>query len=206
MMPLPEQHRASGRLDVPGGDDIGLIAEVGVGGILTWTFAIVLAAFVSYWVYRAMERPRLVITQTDHGPRALRRDVILYAITIPVLITAWVVFFAIILLAADNRLDALQLITIPAAIVVAARVLAHVNPTVAHEVAKVVPLAIITVIIIGGQLREETSLISLLDQLEYIEVTWPALLFVLLIDYLLTTLWYWVGVRWWSRRSPTSAQ
>lgn len=177
--------------------DAPTVIDVGIGEIIGWTIAIVAAAFLAYVVYRAMERPRLKIVETPEGRRARPRDVLLYAITIPFLIITWILFFWVILLMADNQLDALGLIVIPAAIVVAARVLAHVNSNVAHEVAKVVPLTIITLIIVGGGIRDDASFIEILRELEPINVTWPALLFVLLVDYALTAGWYWIGIRWW---------
>ena len=187
-------------------DDAKTILEVGLGEIVQWTLIIVVAAFVSYVVYRAMEHPRLRLVPTPTGLRTTRRDVVLYAISIPFLVSSWIVFFWAILLLVDNRLDALGLIVLPAAIVIAARVLAHLNRHVAHEVAKAVPLTIITLIILGGQIRNDESFLRILDEVEPITVSWPALLFVLLVDYALTAIWYWGYVRWWlPRRAARSA-
>lgn len=193
---------ASGSLSAVSGpsDDPSSLLEIGLGEIIQWTLIIVIAAFVSYVVYRAMERPRLRLVDTPNGLRTTPRDIALYAITIPFLVVGWVVFFWVILLLVDNQLGALDLIVLPAAIVIAARVLAHLNQHIAHEVAKAVPLTIITLIILGGQIRDDASFTRILEEAEPITVTWPALLFVLLIDYALTAAWYWGYIRWWHPR------
>jgi len=178
--------------------DAPTVIDIGIGEIIGWTVTIVVAAFLAYVVYRAMERPRLRLVGASGGLRALPRDVVLYAVSIPFLILTWILFFWVILLLADNQLDALGLIVLPASIVVAARVLAHLNSRVAHEVAKIVPLTIITLIILGGQIRDDASFNRIFEQLEPINVTWPALVFVLLVDYALTAGWYWIYVRWWA--------
>ena len=179
------------------------IVQVDLSEVIFWTLLIILSAVVAYLVYRAMERPRLRLTDTDLGPRASRRDVIAYAVTIPLLVFAWWAFFWLILLIADTNLDIVTLTTIPAAIVLAARVLAHVDQRIAHEIAKAVPLTIITLIIITGSLRDEADLFALLDDVEQVDITWGAVLFVLLADYVITACWYWGYIRWWQPRRAT---
>ena len=56
----------------------------------------------------------------------------------------------------------------------------------------------ITLIILGGQIRDDASFNRIFEQLEPINVTWPALVFVLLVDYALTAGWYWIYIRWWA--------
>ncbi len=148
------------------------ILEVSLSEIVFWTLVIILSAIAAYVVYRAMERPRLRLTETDRGLRATRRDVIAYAVTIPFLIFGWWLFFWLILLIADTNLDVITLTTIPAAIVLAARVLAHASQPIAHEIAKAVPLTIITLIIITGSLRDEDDLFTLLEDAERVDITW----------------------------------
>jgi len=167
--------------------------SVSIEEILFWTIVIILSAVLAYIVYRAMERPRLRLTPTPDGPRAMRRDVILYAITIPLLIFAWWNFFSAILIVADTNLEIV-------AIVLAARVLAHVDQRIAHEIAKAVPLTIITLIVVTGSLRGEENILRLLDEAGQVDISWGALLFVLLADYAITAVWYWGYIRWWQPR------
>ncbi len=181
------------------------ILEVNLSQVIFWTIVIVLAAVASYIVYRAMERPRLRLTETDSGWRASRRDVIAYIATIPFLIFGWWLFFWLILLIADTNLDIITLTTIPAAIILAARLLAHANQNIAHEIAKAVPLTIITLIIITGALRDESDIDQLLIDIEQVDITWGALLFVLLADYAITATWYWGYIRWWQPRHEARA-
>jgi len=174
--------------------------SVSIEEILFWTIVIILSAVLAYIVYRAMERPRLRLTPTPDGPRAMRRDVILYAITIPLLIFAWWNFFSAILIVADTNLEIVALTTVPAGIVLAARVLAHVDQRIAHEIAKAVPLTIITLIVVTGSLRGEENIVRLLDEAGQVDISWGALLFVLLTDYVITAVWYWGYIRWWQPR------
>lgn len=174
--------------------------SVSLEEILFWTIVIILSAILAYIVYRAMERPRLRLTQTPDGPRAMRRDVILYAITIPLLIFAWWNFFSAILIVADTNLEIVALTTVPAGIVLAARVLAHVDQRIAHEIAKAVPLTIITLIVVTGSLRGEENIVRLLAEAGRVDISWGALLFVLLADYAITAIWYWGYIRWWQPR------
>lgn len=180
------------------------LVEVGATEILEWVIVLVLATFAAYLIYRAMERPRLRLTETPQGQRALPRDIAQYAISIPILILLWIFFFTVILGIADNRLDALSLAVIPASIVIATRLLAHLNGHVAHELGKAVPLTLITLILIAGGVREENALEELIDELSTITISWPAMILVFVFDFVITTVWYWVYVRWWRPRHLAS--
>ncbi len=180
------------------------LIQVGATEIIEWVIVLVLATFVAYVIYRAMERPRLRLTDTPQGQRAAPRDIVQYAISIPILILLWITFFTIILSIADNRLDALSLAVIPASIVMATRLLAHLNSRVAHELGKAVPLTLITLILIAGGVREESALEELIEELISIGISWPALILVFAFDFVITAVWYWVYVRWWRPRHPTT--
>ncbi|MFM1964690.1 MAG: hypothetical protein RL134_415 [Actinomycetota bacterium] len=172
------------------------ITEVTLSMIVLWSILIGVAAIVAYWVYRSMDRPRLRLTPTPEGPRAMRRDVILYAVTTPVLIVLWWAFFFTVLLVNANEINAAQLVIFPIALIIAIRTLAFVTPHAAHELAKVVPVALIAFVILDGNIRSAEEIGEMLDAVAEIDVAGPALLLLFAYDYLLTTIWYWGWIRW----------
>jgi len=177
------------------------LAEVGATEILEWLIVLVVATSIAYLIYRAMERPRLRVIDTPQGERTTLRDTVQYAISIPILVLLWIAFFTVILSIADNNLDAFSLAVLPAAIVMATRLLAHVNPHIAHELGKAVPLTLITLILIAGGIREENALLDIIEELVEMGISGPALVLVFVFDYVITALWYWIYVRWWKPRS-----
>jgi hypothetical protein len=180
------------------------LAEVGATEILEWLIILVVATSIAYVIYRAMERPRLRVVETPQGQRATLRDTVQYAVSIPILVLLWIAFFTVILSIADNGLDAFNLAVLPAAIVMATRLLAHVNPKIAHELGKAVPLTLITLILIAGGVREENALLDIIEELAEMGMSGPALVLVFVFDYVITALWYWIYVRWWKPRSEKS--
>jgi hypothetical protein len=176
------------------------LLEVGATEIIEWLIILVVATLFAYAIYRAMERPRLRVVETPRGQRATLRDTVQYALSIPILVLLWIAFFTVILSIADNSLDAFNLAVLPAAIVMATRLLAHINPKIAHELGKAVPLTLITLILIAGGVREENALIDIIDDLAEMDISAPALVLVFVFDYLITALWYWIYVRWWQPR------
>ena len=172
------------------------INEVTLPMIAVWAILIGIAAFVAYWVYRSMERPRLALTQTPDGPRATWRNVILYALTTPILIVLWWAFFFVVLLVNANNINAAQLVIFPIALIIAIRTLAFVAPRAAHELAKVVPVALVAFVILDGNIRSEDQMEEMIDGVEQITLTGPALLLLFAFDYLLTAVWYWGWIRW----------
>lgn len=169
---------------------------IGIGDIVFWVLLITISGAVSYVIWRAMERPRLRLIETADGPRAMPRDVIAYALTIPFLIIGWIFFFAIILMLADNKLDAYLIIILPMAIVMATRLLAHIRRPIAHELGKAVPLTLLTLIILSGGVRDEGRLLDILEDLDRLDITGPLTVFVLAFDYVITGAWYWLWIRW----------
>ena len=172
------------------------ITEVTLPMIVVWSILIGVAAVVAYWVYRSMDRPRLVLTPTPEGPRATRRHVILYALTTPLLIVLWWGFFFTVLLVNANEINAAQLVIFPIALIIAIRTLAFLAPHAAHELAKVVPVALIAFVILDGNIRSAQEIGEMLDAVAEIDLTGPALLLLFAYDYLLTAIWYWGWIRW----------
>jgi hypothetical protein len=88
-------------------------------------------------------------------------------------------------------------VVVAAAIVLAARVFAHLSPERSHELAKTVPLTLVTLVLISGGIRDDTSLENIAEEFGRTSYTPQALLLLLAAELVVTALWYWVGVRWW---------
>ena len=97
--------------------------------VIALSLTIIIAMFVAVVGYRAIQRPRIVLTETPDGQwRASRRDVIQYLISIPFLLTAWNLFLLMILLSGNNWLSARESLIVADSVIIAARILAHHRP------------------------------------------------------------------------------
>jgi hypothetical protein len=172
------------------------ITEVTLPMIVIWSFIIGIAAVAAYLVYRSMDHPRLALTSTPEGPRARPRDVLLYAVTTPPLIMLWWLFFFLVLLLNDNEINAAQLVIFPIALIIAIRTLAFVAPGAAHELAKIIPIALIAFVILDGNIRSSEEVEELVEAVGEIHLTGAALLLLFAYDYLITAIWYWGWIRW----------
>jgi len=168
--------------------------------VFAYTIILIVLGLLSYLMFRAMDHPRLVLTQTPDGPRARRSDVIKYAISMPFLIFIWVNFLSLILIVTDNELNIVQLVAWPYAIVLSVRFLAFVMPGAAHELAKLVPLALIALLILSGSVRPLIDVITIIDFVPQLEDNLITLVVVFTFDYLITAIWYWGWIRWWKPR------
>jgi len=169
--------------------------------IILLTVTIIAAMFVAVAGYRAMQHPRIVLTQVSEGQwRARRRDVIQYLVSIPFLLVAWYLFLLLILLSGNNWLNGAESLIVATSVIAAARVLAHISPERSHELAKSVPLTLVTLLLISGGLRGPKEIVAILDQWVHTDISGPAQALLLICELGTTALWYWVGVRYlWSR-------
>jgi hypothetical protein len=174
---------------------------VGATDILSIVALIVIAMYIAVVVYRSIQKPRIVLTEVAPGVwRARRRDVIQYLISIPFLLVLWSASLVFILVVGTNNLTGQEIEMVASAVVIAARLFAHISPERSHELSKTVPLTLVTLVLISGSVRDIASMSALFDQFSRTELTWPATLLVLGAELLFTGLWYWVGVRWlWPR-------
>lgn len=172
------------------------ITEVTLGTVVIWSVFIGIAALLAYLVYRSMDHPLLRVTLTPAGPRVTRRALVTYLLATPVLVSMWWLFFTIVLFANANELNAAQLVIFPIALIIAIRTLAFVAPGAAHELAKVIPIALIAFVILDGNVRSEAETSELFEQVGEIGVSGGALLLLFAYDYLLTAIWYWGWIRW----------
>ena len=176
-------------------DTIGL-TEVGFTEIIQWSLIIAIAALIAYWVYRSMDHPLLALTPTPAGPRPTRRALVIYVLVTPLLVSAWWLFFILVLIANENSLNPAQIVIFPIALIIAIRTLAFVAPRAAHELAKVIPIALVAFVILDGNMRTAEEVGEVFDGIADIEITIPALLLLFAYDYLITTIWYWGWIRW----------
>ena len=179
-----------------GGVDTSGLTEVGFTEIVQWSILIGVAAVIAYWVYRSMDHPLLALTQTPAGPRPTRRALVTYILVTPLLVTAWWTFFSLVLIVNENALNPAQIVIFPIALIIAIRTLAFIAPRAAHELAKVIPIALVAFVILDGNIRNTEEMGETLDQIAEIEITLPALLLLFAYDYLLTGIWYWGWIRW----------
>ena len=170
--------------------------EITLGMLVFWAALIGGAAVLAHLVYRSMDRPLLSLTLTEQGPRAQRRDVVLYVIVTPLLVALWWSFFTMVLLLSDNKIGATQLILFPLALIIAVRTLVFIAPGTAHALAKILPIALIAVVILSGSVRPAEEFDRILDDLAPIAVSSPAIVLLFCYDYIITAIWYWGWIRW----------
>lgn len=123
-----------------------------------------------------------------------------YLFTTPFVVTFWMMVFLMLLAAASTDRTAEDVIVATTAVIGGARLLAHCNEEIAHELAKTVPIAILGFIIIGGGFAGTDELVSVLDETvrlgPLIDTYWLGLI---LFDFALTGVWF-VAIRWrWMR-------
>ena len=162
--------------------------------------ALVVAVVAIVLLFRGMQRPRLRLVRRDDGWRTTRRDVVLYALVAPLLVIFWVNVLSFSFVLAPTSLGGRQILLISCAVIVASRALAHVWHEPAHELAKSIPLTLLTLVLVGGALRPETAMDELRNELGSVDLSVPALLLLLFADYAFTAAWYWIGVRWLAGR------
>lgn len=160
--------------------------------------AIIIATMIGVVIaYKAMQRPRLVVTEVEPGIwRARRRDAWQYALSIPLLLLAWTAALDVVLLLTNNGLSGQQVSAVAVAIVVSVRVLAHVSHEHAHELAKAIPLTIVTLLIVTSNGWRSDGDKAFSDWAAT-DLTNGATALLVGTEFVIVALWYWVGVRWW---------
>lgn len=143
------------------------------------------------WVYRSMQRPRLYLQyrEPDLRPVVTWQAVLRYLVTTGLSLFVWMTALLVILTVAAQDRTAEQIALAMAAVIGASRVLAHVLPEGAHELGKTIPLAVISLILLGGStsdIEQET----IWTDLEANAAVLDTYYFILIIfDIVLTALW-----------------
>jgi hypothetical protein len=122
----------------------------------------------------------------------------------PLMMLIWMGSLILILsIAADGR-TAEDIALAVAAVIGAVRVLAHLTPEGAHELGKTVPLAVLSIILLGVSTdpttwdERWTALEASSDALDTQYLT------LLVLDVVVTALWYWRVMATWKEERPTS--
>lgn len=172
---------------------------VDAGDVLELVAVLVVAMVVIVAAYRAMQRPRLVLHEVAPGIyRARRRDFWQYAVTVPLLMALWSAALEVILLFTNNALTATEIGVTSVAIVVTVRLFAHLSHEHAHELAKSIPLTIVTLLIVTANgWRSGPEFDTTLRDWLHTSTSGPTDLVLVGSEFLICALWYWVGVRWW---------
>lgn len=182
-------------------DDLG-----GISDVVFFAIGMALVATLLWVAYRTMEHPRLpVIRPEQSAPTTTWQGVVWYLITTPFMVFFWqLVLLGLLTMVAGERTP-VDMVVATCAVVGGARLLAHIKPDIAHELAKSVPVAILGFLIIGtgfvgldrwAQATTEVPL-DLLDDYFVGLVVW---------DVVLTTLWFVaIRLRWHHRSRRTAA-
>lgn len=163
-------------------------------------------------IYRGMQHSRLRLEyHADRPPGVTWPAVRRYAWTPLALIPLWFIAILLILITAAKRGDSVrpgeEVLFAAAVIVGASRLLAHVNREGAHELAKAVPLTLITLILVSGQTTSAAGFVVILLLLAF---NLGSLLYYLLLlaalDVLFTVMWLaWSRAQWRRRHREGSA-
>lgn len=154
----------------------------------------VLAVLVALivWIYRTMQRPRLrPAVNPDTGAATFTwQAVVRYLVTTPIMVFIWFAAVLIILTWAARDRTAEELVVAAAAVVGAARLLAHFDEEMARELGKTIPLAVVGVILIGRTTATWEQFAGALDEFDQNWGTIDDFYFILvLFDLLVTGAW-----------------
>lgn len=160
-------------------------------------------AWLLWLVYRTMQHPRLPVNEHDDGPvTANWAGVLRYILTTPVVILFWLLVFLFLLSTAAEDRNAAEVIVAATAVIGGARLLAHTNEEIAHELAKTVPIAILGFIVIGGGFAGADKMVNTLNEaIESFDTLFGSYYAgLILFDFALTAIWF-LAIRFsWSRR------
>ncbi len=163
------------------------------------------------WAYRSMQHPRLYLAldPKNGAPTARWQAIVRYVVLTPIMVFFWLwAMLFILTVAADNR--SAQALALSAAVVVgAARVLAHISPEGSHELGKTIPLAVLTIILLGGGILNGDAgtnrWAELLEGInENVDVVNTYYYLLVLLDFVVTALWFLRERAQWRSELPNS--
>ncbi|MEI8083364.1 MAG: hypothetical protein WCI74_16120 [Actinomycetes bacterium] len=169
---------------------------------------LVLMMLILVWLYHTMQNPRLYLIKTDPTgrPSVTWTAVVRYLLVTAVMIVIWYFVILMILSVATGSRTPQAIGVLAAAVIGAARVLAHMSPEGSHELGKTIPLAVLSVIIIGGGGPSPQgwghTVLELIDNGSTLDSYY---LMLLLLDVVVTIIWFFV-VRWRWDRAHSVAQ
>ena len=191
---------------------IGQVAEpqrwsTSWGPVIWSAIGLALTTALILWVYRSMQKPRLYLTYSDDGgePTANWPSLIRYLVLIPIMLGIWMMALMLILTVAAEDRSAEEIALASAAVIGAVRILAHISPECSHELGKTVPLAVLSIILLGAYADPSSwderlsDLDRNADAIDYQYVT------LLVLDLVVTALWYWRVRTTWREERPNSS-
>ena len=194
----------------------GIAAEL--PGVKMWTadwvtllLAIVglaLIMLILLAVYRSMQAPRLrTIAGEDTPPGVRWQAVVRYLITTPFLVAFWYIIILMVITTASNGRTGEEIVVISAGVIGAARLLAHIHGEAAHELGKTVPLALLSLVLIGGSISGQDRWQQILLEWEKNSGTLDSYYWLLVIfDILVTAAWFASLQLSWSYKQHENAE
>lgn len=146
---------------------------------------------VIMWVYHSMQKPRLYLRyrEADLRPIVTWQALVRYLVTTAISLVIWLFVILLILTVAANNRTAEEIAIAAAVVIGASRLLAHISPEGSHELGKTIPLAVLSIILLGSSLDGQSwaGLVEDLDANTGIidSYYWALLIF----DIILTTWW-----------------
>lgn len=192
--------------------------EVPVWQLQGWyLFGFIIAAAVIVLllraIYRGMQHPRLDLTEQPDGPPTVTSSSVWKYLATPVLLDPiWIVSILTILVLAANRGVGIrpgnELIIASAVVVGASRLLAHVNLEAAHELAKSVPLTVVSLFLILGQtISLKAATVTMLQLIRNIDSLLYYMVLIAFFDVVVTASWFaLVQLRWHRVRRRQAGQ
>lgn len=183
--------------------------HLNVSELLTFIIITALVVLVLRATYRGMQRPRIELTdRPTKPPKPTWKAVGRYLLTPLFLVPLWYfTMLAILLLAAGRGVNVRppeELVMAAAIVVGASRLLAHLNAEGAHELAKTVPLTLVSLVLVSGSLVgwEGLLILTLLIGIN-IGTLFSELVVLGVWDILLTLAWViWRRMRWYREQRP----
>jgi len=163
--------------------------DASASDVVLYAIAMALVATLLWISYRTMQHPRLpVIHRPDKPPLVTVAGALRYLITTPLLVGFWMAVLITLLSAAAKDRSGVQVVVATCAVIGGARLLAHVKQDIAHELAKAVPITILSFIIIGGGLAGIDPFIRSFEQVppDLVDSYWLGLI---VWDVFLTAMW-----------------
>jgi len=163
---------------------------------------LVLMMLLLVWLYHTMQNPRLYLVKTDPAgrPGVTWKAAVRYLLVTAVMIVIWYFIILMILSVATGSRTPQAIGVLAAAVIGAARVLAHMSPEGSHELGKTIPLAVLSVIIIGGGGPSPEgwghTVLELIDNGSTLDTYY---LLLVILDVVVTIIWFLMVRRRWDK-------
>lgn len=185
---------------------IGVVWSVDWADVLLAALGLAILMLLLQWVYRSMEVPRLYITPDPKtGEPGVRwQSIVRYFVLLPFAAYVWLLVLLVVLITASGTRSAQSLALGAAAVVMASRFLAHINPEASHELGKIIPLVVLSLLLIGGSSPGERLYSSLIEVGENFGSIDNFVFMIVVVDIVMTWIWFWrKRSRWQGRQSGT---